>query len=279
MSTRVFASAGRDGTPPSRRSVISQRVGLLIALVVIWDVQNRLGLIDPQVLPAPGDVLSTFWDLLRVGDTWVDIRVTLGQLVMSMAIAMFLGTAVGLLAWRVRPFRSAVYPWLTAANAVPGLLFYPFAIVIVGLGTPSIVLLASLLGTFTMAELMLAGLREVSTVYLEVARTLRASRIDTLRSVVLPAAFGVVLTAVRVTFTLVFIVTIASQYILSGAGIGYRLRYYYEMFRTEQMYAYLLLIMVLSLTLQFLIARLLGLLRGQGEAVKRGGKSLAGASI
>lgn len=242
------------------------RICIIFGVLVLWQAVTAGGLVTPQTLPRPWDVAKGFAEVVTRHDTMVDLGITMGQVVLGLTISLTLGSILGLLAWRFRLFMVSVYPWLSVANAVPGLLFYPLAIVLVGLGTPSIVLLSSMLGTLTMAELMLAGLRSIRPVYLEVARSMEASRSTVFRQVILPASFSVLLSALRVTFTLVFIVTIASQYILSGAGIGYRLRFAYELFDTVGVYSFVALIMLASLVCQYLLIFLLGRLKSSGEA-------------
>ncbi len=243
---------------------------LVVVLVAIWEIASATHTVSPQTLPAPWDVLREFFTLLKTSATRHDLAVTMEQVLYALVIALLVGSVLGILAWRYLPFRSAVYPWLAVANAVPGMLFYPVTIVLVGLGTGSTVTLASILGTFTVSELMLAGLRQVRPVYLEVARSMEASRLDLLRKVALPASFTVLVSALRVTFTIVFITVVASQYILSGQGIGYELRFAYESFLTNKVYGLVLVIMVTSLVAQGILMLALSRLRGRGSGDSAG---------
>jgi NitT/TauT family transport system permease protein len=265
-------TAGTAGVRlPRRRArrgwlTAGQRLLLVAVLVGIWELLTVTSTVSPQTLPAPWPVLDQAFSLIRTSQTQQNLAVTMEQVLYALVISLAVGLALGLLAWRYLPFRSAVYPWLAVANAVPGLLFYPVTIVLFGLGAGSTVTLASLLGTFTVSELMLAGLRDVRPVYLEVARSMQARRIDVLRKVVLPASFTVLASALRVTFTIVFITVVACQYILSGQGIGYELNFAYESFLTNEVYGLVLIIMITSLLAQTILMLALRRLRGRRDS-------------
>jgi NitT/TauT family transport system permease protein len=266
-ATAVRVPRRRPGRATRRRWLNGiERAVVVAILVAIWEIASATHQVSPQTLPGPWVVLRQFGTLITTTKTLNDLAVTMEQVFYALLISMVTGTVLGIAGWRYRTFRSTVYPWLAVANAVPGLLFYPVTIVLVGLGTGSTVTLASILGTFTVSELMLAGLREVRPVYLEVARSMQASRTDLLRKVALPASFTVLVSALRVTFTIVFITVVASQYILSGQGIGYELRFAYESFLTDKVYGLVLVIMVTSLVSQAILIVALSRLRGRRDS-------------
>jgi NitT/TauT family transport system permease protein len=258
--------ARQRGGARRRWLTTGQRVLVVAILVGIWELLSVTNTVSPQTLPAPWPVLDQAFNLIKTSQTQHNLAVTMEQVLYALVIALAAGSALGIVAWRYLPFRSAVYPWLTVANAVPGLLFYPVTIVLIGLGAGSTVTLASLLGTFTVSELMLAGLRDVRPVYLEVARSMEAGRLDLLRKVALPASFTVLASALRVTFTIVFITVVATQYIQSGQGIGYELRFAYESFLTNEVYGLVLIIMVTSLLAQTVLMLALSRLRGRRDS-------------
>lgn len=281
MSAQAAATRSRGVSrrrDPRRRVLALQRTALVVLLVALWEGVTAAHLVDPLTLPPPYDVLKSFGTIITTGKTLSGLAVTMEQALLGVAIALVVGAVIGFMAWRYKWFRSAVVPWLAVANAVPGLLFYPVAIVLIGLGTGSIVALSALLGCFTVSELMLAGLRDVRPVFLELASSLEAGRMTVLRKVMLPASFTILVSAIRVTFTIVFITVIASQYILSGVGIGYELHFAYESFETNKVYAFVLLIMVVSLLCQFILVLLLGRLRGR-NAISQDAGELAKAPI
>ncbi|WP_426243039.1 ABC transporter permease [Nocardioides sp. LHG3406-4] len=239
-----------------------------IGLVALWFFgAHQLG---PMTMPSPTVVLGEIVPMLQSEVFVSDLRTTMSQILIALVLALVLGTGCGVLGWRFRSFRSAVFPWLSMLNTVPPVLLYPVAIIFFGLGTGSTVLLSIFLGGMVMTESTYAGLRSVERVHLEVASIFRASRVATFRKVLLPGALDIIATGLRVGFTLVFIVVIATGYILSGVGLGYRLRFYYESFAMSQLYALVILIIALSLACQVVLMAALRLVRSSDRATSKG---------
>lgn len=244
----------------SRRRVVwrlrIERSLFFIALLAAWELSARA--LGPTTMPAPLAVLDVVPDIVRAEDFRADLVLTLQQVVLALAIALVVGGGLGVLGWRYKLVRRSLFPWLALLNAVPSVLFYPVAIVLLGLGTASTVALSVFLGGMVITESTFAGLSSVSKVHLEVAACFRASQRDVFRKVLLPGAMEIISTGVRVGFTLVFVVVIATGYILSGGGLGYRLRFYYEAFQMPQLYALVLIVVALSLVFQLLFVSVLG---------------------
>lgn len=240
------------------------RLALFACLIGAWFYgANQLG---ATTMPSPPVVIRELGNLLQSPELWGDIALSMKQVGITLVIALVVGVGVGVLGWRYAAIRKAVFPWMSMLNTVPPVLLYPVAIIFFGLGTASTVVLSIFLGGMVMAESTYAGLRSVERVHLEVASIYQASRIDVFRKVLLPGAMEVIATGLRIGFTLVFILVIATGYILSGGGLGYRLRFFYESFEMPKLYALVLVVITLSLACQFLLLGVLRLVRRSGQS-------------
>ena len=90
----------------------------------------------------------------------------------------------------------------------------------------------------------LNGLDRIPRVLRKTAQIYRMSRAKTALLVELPATLPYLFTGVKLSVAYSFIGVIASEFILSGAGIGYAIAYAYNLFENGHMYALILLVLV-----------------------------------
>ena len=248
-----------------RAAVPLGRIAFFLAMIGGWWVATRF--LDPLTLPRPSEVVREILPILKSPTFREDLLVSIKQIVAAIAIASVIGLTIGTLGWRFSSFKAAMFPWLAIGNAVPTILLYPVAIVVLGLGSQSIVALSVFMGSMAIAENTYAGLTAVNMVYLEVAECYEASSFQRFRKVLLPGAIEAVATGFRVGFAAVFVLVVATGYILSGSGLGYRLRFFYEGFQMPQLYALVLIIAVLALACQGILLLLLAWLR-RGNSIR-----------
>jgi len=105
---------------------------LAIALVLaFWELVALSGW-KHYVLKGPGPVLSNLWSQLLHGQLWGIIGDTLQSAVVGYAVALVIGSVLGLLVARIPPLRAAVGSIITGLTTMPSVVWVPFAIVIFG---------------------------------------------------------------------------------------------------------------------------------------------------
>jgi NitT/TauT family transport system permease protein len=111
-------------------------------------------------------------------------------------------------------------------------------------GSASIVAIAVLLSVVAMISATLNGLDRIPQVIRKTGRTLHMSRLSTAILLELPAAAPYLFTGTKLVIAYAFIGVIASEFILSGSGLGYEIAYAYNNFDNKKMYAAMLLVLV-----------------------------------
>ena len=126
---------------------------------------------------------------------------------------------------------------------MPTFIFYPVFIVVLGVGAAPIIAIAVLLAIVTMITATLNGLDRIPRALHKTARVLRLSPWQSAVRVKLPAALPHLFTGVKLVVAYAFIGVIASEFILSGSGIGYAIGYAYNNFENDDMYALMFLVL------------------------------------
>jgi NitT/TauT family transport system permease protein len=206
------------------------------------------------VLPAPSTIFGTLATLLTVGQFWEDAGRTGVEVAVAIVFGSLLGFAAGLVFWKAPLIGRIFEPYLVSFYAVPLVLFYPVMIVLVGINAMSVIVLATVMAAIPMALNTAVGLNAMPPVYMKLARSLKASPRQTLFAIALPAAGPFIVAGLRLAVVYALIGAIAMEFTTAQAGLGYRIRYLYEIFDNNQMFAYIVMVLVLSGILTVLLA-------------------------
>jgi NitT/TauT family transport system permease protein len=213
---------------------------LVAGFIGLIEVLCRTHVIPQTVMIPPSLMFTHLLTLVSAGEYSKDILFSFTNIVVSAIVAIISGFFIGLAVHSMPRFRGALEPLLASYYAVPTFIFYPVFIVVFGVGHGSIIAIAVLLAIVAMITATLTGLDRIPNVLRKSAAVMRMSRLQT----AWPYLFGGVKLAVAYSF----IGVIASEFILSGSGIGYAIAFAYNNFESNNMYALMLLVLI-SVTL------------------------------
>jgi len=222
------------------------RAAVILGVVALLEVLCLVGYIDKITMPAPHIIVRDLFRMLVSGRMNAAIGKTLTNTVLALGLAIGVGIIAAALLHRARALRDTLDPLFATYYAVPVFAFYPFFIVVFGLGDLPQVLIAFMLGVVAVIVNTLNGLDRVPTVLLKTARVLRLSPADTALRMTLPFAGPYLLTGVKLAVAYAFIGVIGSEFIMSRGGIGYEISFAYANFDNATMYPLILLILLAS---------------------------------
>jgi NitT/TauT family transport system permease protein len=156
---------------------------------------------------------------------------------------------------RARALRDTLDPLFATYYAVPVFAFYPFFIVVFGLGDLPQILIGFMLGVVAVIVNTLNGLDRVPAVLTKTARILRLPPADAAVRITLPAAAPHIVTGIKLAVAYAFIGVIGSEFILSRGGIGYEISFAYTNFDNATMYPLIVLILLASVAINAGLSR------------------------
>lgn len=218
---------------------------MIAALVATLEWACRTGRIAPTSVIPPTAMAAALWTLLRAGTETADILATAGRVAAAGIVSAVGGLALGLGLHRLPRLRAALEPVLSSWYAIPTIMFYPVLLVLFGVGAGAIVATAVLLAAVAMISATLNGLDRVPPVLLRTARALRMGPLQSAWRVHLPGAAPYLFTGLKLVVSYAFIGVIASEFILSGSGLGYAVANAYNNFDNPTMYGLMLLVVLL----------------------------------
>lgn len=221
----------------------------VLLLLALWESAIRLFDISPFVLPAPSAVAHSFWVGLRNGVYLQHALLTATEALAGFALAIVSGVVLGALIAEVRLLERALYPFLVALQAMPKVALAPLAIIWLGYGMTSKVVLAALLGFFPVLINTIAGLKSCDGGKLDVMRALAAGRWQAFVLVKLPNAMPFVFAGINVAASFVVLGAVTGEFLGAKQGLGTLILLANNELDTAQIFAILIMLGLLGFAL------------------------------
>ena len=205
------------------RDALTQRIVQFAFIAIaggIWYGLTLTQSVSRLFLPPPDAVWTAFVRIVATGQFWSAVAVTLTTIAKAYGIAILLGIFTGYAVSRSRFAVDVLEPLIAGLFTVPLTLLFPMFILFFGIGTGSKVAYGATYGFFPIALNTIAAFAHVDEIYLRAARSMGASRWQTFRHVLLPCAFPVLLTGLRIGFFIAFASVLGGETLSSVAGVG-----------------------------------------------------------
>lgn len=163
----------------------------LLALGLVlgaWQIVVWSGWRPEYVLPGPIPTLQAVWEMMGTDRFWSAIATTLTRAVAGFALALLIGTTIGVLVARVRPLRLAVGALITGLQTMPSISWFPLAILLFGINEQAILFVVVLGAAPSIANGVISGIDQVPPAFWRLGRVLGAGPFAMYRNIILPAA-------------------------------------------------------------------------------------------
>lgn len=219
-----------------------------LAIVAVWELSCRIFDIPAFVLPSPSriaggyDAVSTArW----IEHVWATLRVALIGYFVSIAIAIPIAIALA----RSKVLSRAVYPILVIVQSTPVVAIAPIIIVALGSGDLPRVVITCLITFFPLVVSATTGLMATPPELIELSRSLRAPVWREISQIRLPYAIPYVFSALKISVTLAVIGAVVAEFVAAEKGLGYFIQFSTSMFKIQQAWAGLIILVLMSLVL------------------------------
>lgn len=206
-----------DGNPAARLAI---RYASPIAVLTAWELTVRVGWADPFLLPALSSVLARAAEEVVSGGVLDHAGLTIYRAMAGFLAATALGVAIGVLTARNRFFRWFFDPLVSIGFPMPKIAFMAIFILWFGIGDASKIVMIAVTCIFPIISATYLGTSQVDHYLVWSARNMGTSESRVLWKVVLPAALPQILSGLQIAFPSALIVTVVTEMISSGGGLG-----------------------------------------------------------
>jgi ABC-type nitrate/sulfonate/bicarbonate transport system permease component len=192
----------------------------LIAVVLLWQLIAQSGIVTPFLLPPISVVLERIWADALAGDLEINLGLTLYRALVGFLVAGAGGIAIGILMTKNRFVRWFFDPLVSVGFPMPKIAFLPIFMLWFGLYDFSKISMTVFNAIFPVVIATMAATEGVERELLWSAESLGAGRRQLLWEIVLPAAAPQILTGLQVALPVTMIVTIVTEMLMGGQGLG-----------------------------------------------------------
>jgi ABC-type nitrate/sulfonate/bicarbonate transport system permease component len=226
---------------------------LVVGLLLLgWELYARTSGVSRFVLPAPSQVVGALWEFRD--EALRHAVPTLEETAIGFAASIVAASLTAIALDRVAWARRAVEPLLVGSQTIPIVAIAPLVVVWFGFGLMPKVLVVVLVTFFPITIALLDGFAATAPDATELLRSFGASTGQTFRKLRWPSSLPAFFTGLRISATYAVVAAVIGEYVGATEGLGIWMQLSQRSFRTDLVFAAILLTAVLSVTLYAAIA-------------------------
>jgi len=241
-----------------RRRVRRERIGslayplgMMVAVLVVWEAAARVFSIPAYLLPAPSAIVRSM-----DSNAAVLIKESIGttlEILLGFALSVAVGVPLALAIYLWRPFARAIYPLLVSSQAVPKVAVAPLFLVWFGFGLMPKVLIAFLIAFFPVVINTAMGLAALEREKIYLARSMGLGPFATFFKIQLPNALPSIFAGLKISITFAVVGAVVGEFVGGQGGLGYLLLIANGNMDTALLFAGIVALTVLGVVLFLLI--------------------------
>lgn len=221
---------------------------LIIALgIVAWQLYATRSGVSAEVLPSPVRVAQAGWS--QRSALWSNTIPTLEETALGFTLAALVGFAFSALIDASNVLRNALMPLLIGSQTLPLVAIAPLVIIWFGFGILPKVLLIALLSFFPITIGFLEGYQATDPDVERLLVSMGAGRWRIFRTARLPTSMPFFFAGLRIAITYSVVVAIFAEYAGASAGLGVYIQEATNDFRTDLIFAAVLVTSLLTIAL------------------------------
>jgi ABC-type nitrate/sulfonate/bicarbonate transport system permease component len=213
--------------------------GFLLAglVLLLWQCASAFGWVDSVTVPRVTTVVGSWWHDLESGAIPAQLGPSLRRIMTGLGLATVVGVPLGLLMGVSRLAYRVLEPITELLRPIPSAAYIPIAILFFGLGDQMKLFVIVLASVFPILLNTYSGVTGIDPVLIDTGRTLGTPRFSILRKIVFPASLPSVLTGIRISLGIAFIVSVTSEMIAGNNGLGYFIIDRQQTFHVSEVFA------------------------------------------
>lgn len=233
-------SFGYPKTVERTQIFLIQAAAVLGVAGFIW----LLSLVDP-LIPPPHEIAAACWDLLASRTFYLHLWVTVHEALIGLGIAGILGIGLGVAIGSSKAVTTFFNPIILALYSVPKIVFLPILLMVFGVGAGPKIANAALHAVFPILLNALVATAEANVLLLKAAKSMRATRLQVFRYVLLPGMVLPVFAGLKLGIGLGFLGALLAELFESTAGIAFLITRFYNEGRIADMLAVITILILI----------------------------------
>jgi NitT/TauT family transport system permease protein len=223
---------------------------LLVWQIVVWAQWK-----PEYVLPGPGTVFGDLGDVLKTGDFWDGVRLTLTRAITGFALAVVIGTVVGAAVSRFAPLRAAIGSLITGLQTMPSIMWFPLAILLFQISESAIMFVVVIGAAPSVANGLISGIDYVPRTWLRVGQVLGMKGLAKYRHLILPASLPSFISGLKQGWAFSWRSLMAGELLVIVPGalsIGVRMQQARDLSDSSLVICYIIVVLIVGILIDVL---------------------------
>lgn len=237
-----FLSIFQLGVMPSKTVRGGLQVTSLLVPFLFWVAIASFDLVDAKFLPSPQAVFRSLLSMAQSGILFQDIVASTGRVFAGFFLATLLAVPIGIYMGVYPAFCSLLEPLIAMLRYMPAAAFIPLLIIYLGIGeAPKIALI--FIGTLYFNILMVMdAVKFVPKELIETTLTLGGRSRQVLVQVVARYSLPNIIDTLRINIATSWNLVVVAELVAAEVGLGKRIQLAQRFFRTDQIFAELIVL-------------------------------------
>ena len=230
------------GATPSRAVRSGLQVASLLLPLLAWTLIAALGVVDEKFLPSPGAVYQSLASMAQSGILFQDIVASTGRVFAGFLLATVVAVPIGI-GMGVYPAICALCePLIAMLRYMPAAAFIPLLIIYLGIGEEPKIALIFLGTVFFNILMVMDSVKFVPKELIETTLTLGGRSRQVLVQVVARYSMPSIIDTLRINIATSWNLVVVAELVAAEVGLGKRIQLAQRFFRTDQIFAELIVL-------------------------------------
>lgn len=259
MRAEFGPEAGRPASQRARSRGIgaalpaATALASLAALWLLWSFAS--GIWPSRAFPPPIEVWRVLLKEAAGGDLAFHLTMTLWRVAAAYAVAMTVGSVIGVLLGMHRRADAFFNPWLVLFLNLPALVVIVLAYIWFGLTEAAAIGAVAINKIPNVVVTMREGARALEPRFTEMATVYRLGPLDRIRHVLVPQLQPYFAAASRSGIALIWKIVLVVELLGRSNGVGFQIYLYFQIFDVAAILAYTLVFVAIMLVIELLLVQ------------------------
>lgn len=229
------------------------QIGIIILILILWEVLTKLGVINSFVFSAPSLIFKTIKELFLNGNLFIHIFTTFYETIIAFVLGIVLGLLVAIILYSFKFIARVFEPFLTLINSLPKVALGPILIIWIGANVKSIIVMALLINLIVSIVTIYNGFLSTDSNKLKLLQSFGANKRQVLLKLIIPSSYQTIISSLKLNISMSLIGVIMGEFLVSKQGLGYLIMYGTQVFNLNLVMSGIILLLIFSYILYKLI--------------------------
>jgi len=225
----------------------------LIFVAVIWYILTLI--FPPYMFPPFTDIFKTIFSFYKNGDLWVNVYKTTWRVFVAFGTAVAMGTIVGMIMGFFSLMEAGIKPLLFVIQTIASIVWCFFAVIWFSSTNFAVIFVVFIVGFPIITINVWEGTKNIDLGLEDMAKIFGVPQKARIRGIIIPSVLPYIFAGIRSSLSYCWKVAILAELMVGMKGIGYWMNYSWGQAEFTEVYAWVLVMVVLMLMSEYLLIR------------------------